>query len=197
MTTRQYHQYFPFHMSVGETVTVAGVSYYCLIECSVAGYTLDTGEPVIADGDGFKISKGELVKSIGFRTRPEPGLTHTANWSLGKYEQINLADLEGRTVAKTLIMNGSLLILCNDDAYIKKESHTDEYSGRESLRDARLTIEDLRELKLISEVDWGFHVGLLQKEVKKRTEFADRKMLREAAARLGVEGLREILEDSI
>ncbi len=197
MKTRQYHQYFPFHLTVGEEVTIAGVKYYCIVECTVAGYTIDTEEPIITDGDSVRVSEKELVKVKDFRTKPDPCLTRIANYYLGKYERVHLADLVGRTVTKTLIVDGSLLIMCDGDTYIKKESNIDDYSERESLKDVRLTIEDLRALKLINGVDWGLHVGLLGKEVKKRTEFADKKMLREAAARLDAEGLREILEDSV
>ena len=44
---KTYHPYFPFHVCIGEEVTVVDVEYYCLVEYTIIGYTHNTKEPVI------------------------------------------------------------------------------------------------------------------------------------------------------
>lgn len=195
MKTRQYCPFFPFHLAVGEEVIVANVKHFCLIECNVVGYTWDTKEPVIKDGDGVKVNGTELVKAEHFKTLPQPGLTPVANIYLGKYKRIDISELSGRTVAKTMIRDGSFIILCTDDSYVKMEVDID-HNDQATLRDKRFTIEDLRTFDLVNEVEWGFHQCLIQKTRRKRRKLEDEQKLQEVAQRLGKDRVEKILQDS-
>lgn len=197
MDTRIFTQYFPYPMNIGDDVDVEGVKFYCIIPCNVMGYNNDTKQPIIEDGDGIKEVTIELVKAEDCRTQPQPGLTHVANIYLSKYEKIGIWELKGKTVVKTLIRGDTFIILCDDDTYVKMGSDFDLDTDEKSLRDKLLTIEDLRTLDLVNEVEWGYHLMLIHKASKKSRKLEDEERLTETITRLGKDRVREILEDLV
>ncbi len=194
--TRVYTPYFQ-SLNVGDDIDVAGVKFYCLIPCFVIGYANDDKQVVIEDGEGgIKEVTTELVEAGDYPTKPQPGMARIANLYLGKYKRIDIGELSGKTVAKTGIRDGSFIVLCIDDTYVKMESDVGRYTSEKTLRDKLLTIDDLRTLDLVHEVDWGFHLWLVQKARKKRQKIKDEQRLAEIITRLGKGRAREILEDS-
>ncbi len=197
MKTITYHPYFPFHMYVGDSVTVAGVEYHCLIECTIAGYVNATKNPVIEDGGDVKEMTNELIKVENCKARPQPGLTRVANVHLSNYEQINIPDLAGKTIAKVVSMSDTLLILCDDDTYVKVTAKIDQYDCQGDLAEVRLTIEDLKTLGLIDHFEWAAHMKLVSEKGQKQNMEEAAASIKRVVDRLGAERVREILEESV
>ena len=200
--TRTYTPYFAFPLNIGDDIDVGEVKYYCLTPCTVVGYANDTKQPVIEDGEGgVKEVIVELVKAEDYLTKPQTGLTTITNIYLGKYKQIGMWELDDKTVAKTMIRDSTFLILCTDNTYVKMASQVDQYSNDECLRDELLTIDDLRTLDLIDEVEWGYHMMLVQKARKERDARDAERRLADAAKHVaassqeGYAAVQKILKD--
>jgi hypothetical protein len=141
-------------VKVGDDVNICSVKWICAKPCTLIGYTLEDGLPVIAGPTGAVMSDHHFILASYFKTKPKPGQSYLEIMALRRYEKIGPEELEGKSIKSCCSRWSEVIIICDDNSYCKLVAEREQYDGGLMLSENDLTFDDLRGIGAISDEDF-------------------------------------------
>jgi hypothetical protein len=189
-----YQVYISTPRTVGEETTIEGVSWMCVENCTLLGYTIDDHIPVLEGPNGPMLNEGQLMLSSHFKVCPKPEYTCTENLILNEYEWIHVEDLVGRNIQAIKRSDDRFVILCDGKSYFKLVSEYEKYESIPLLRSTRITIDDLRWLGALSEEEISKCNAERCRERDRQDHANADRAFRAAVNRVGPERAKKLLD---
>lgn len=153
--SNEYQTLFPHPCEPGGIITIEGhKTWDCVVPCTVIGFMLDSGIPVIKDADGPRVVSGELIPQGQLRTLGRAGQTPLEVMTLGEYAQVSPRAMAGRKIAHCHYTSTELILIDGEKNYTKLVPCEAQYDEPTRFEWEPLTMSDLREFGLLSEEDW-------------------------------------------
>lgn len=154
----EYQVLFPHPCEPGDVINIPGHKKWdCVTPCTIIGHLVENGIPVIGSANGPKIIDGELVPQGYLRTPGRSGQTSLAVMTLGDYKRLPVEDMKGRRFIHCRYRSELLLLIDEEKNYVKLVPCEARYDDPCCFDSERLTMDDLRDLELLSDEDWERH----------------------------------------
>lgn len=194
----EFQTYVPMPCTPGNTTKIGTTDWVCIKPCTLFGYTLGEGLPVIEGPDGAPaLSDHHFLQARYFKTLPKGGQTYLEIMALRVYTKIDPGELVGKDVRYCRHTYDKVLVICTDNSYFKLVGEREQYDDDVFLREQDLTIQDLRVIGAISDEDFAAYEAERKAIREKDQEDEKIRRFRMAAKQigLGVEKVKELLRD--
>ncbi len=191
-----YQIYMAQTITVGDTMEINGIDWYCFEKCRLVGATPD-GIPVVTGQHEAEIATTQFIRASECKSAPKAGSARLVNLILTQYKNIEPEELKDKQIAAVRFTSDALILITAGNEYVKIEPGQG-YDSDFELEMADLKVCDLNTMGELSCEDWDEYNGECSRERQAKVDEANFEQFKLAAARigLGTKAVEKILQST-